>query len=284
MHLVSGRDGIRELVRRWRGAGDAIAFVPTMGNLHAGHLELVRAARRGAARVVVSIFVNPLQFNDSDDLAAYPRTPREDEALLRGAGVDALFLPEVATIYPRGMETATRIEVPGLSGILCGEYRPGHFSGVATVVAVLFNLVQPDVALFGEKDYQQLLVIRRLVADLQYPVEITGVATVREADGLACSSRNRYLTPRERAQAPALYRVLCGVRDEITAGQRDYAAAVAQGLRRLEEAGLVPEYLSVRRSADLAQAGAGDRALRLLAAVRLGRARLIDNVALDLPG
>lgn len=283
MQIVSACNGIREAVRRWRGAGEAIAFVPTMGNLHTGHLELVRAARRDADRVVVSIFVNPLQFNDGNDLAAYPRTPEDDQALLRGAGVDALFLPDVATIYPHGMETATRIEVPGLSGILCGEFRPGHFSGVATVVAALFNLVQPDVAVFGEKDYQQLLVIRRLVEDLHFPIEIAGVATVREHDGLACSSRNRYLSPQGRRQAPELYRVLCGLRDEILAGRRDYAAMLAQGVRQLEAAGFLPEYLSVRRASDLAPADTDDRALRLLSAARLGKARLIDNIPLDLP-
>jgi pantoate--beta-alanine ligase len=283
MQLISASNGIRAVVRAWRRAGDAIALVPTMGNLHAGHLELMRAARRHADRVVVSIFVNPLQFTDANDLAAYPRTPEEDQALLRGAGVEALFQPDVAAIYPRGMAAATRIEVPGLSGILCGEFRPGHFSGVATVVAALFNLVQPDVAVFGEKDYQQLLVIRRLAEDLHFPVEIAGVATVRESDGLACSSRNRYLAPRERAQAPELYRVLCALRDEILAGRRDYPAVTAEGLRQLQAAGFQPEYLSVRRAGDLATASPGDCSLRLLAAGRLGKARLIDNIPLDLP-
>jgi pantoate--beta-alanine ligase len=284
MQLLSASNGIRAVVREWRRAGDAVAFVPTMGNLHAGHLELMRAARRHADRVVASIFVNPLQFTDARDLAAYPRTPEADQSLLRDAGVEALFLPEVAEIYPRGMAAASRIEVPGLSGILCGEFRPGHFSGVATVVAALFNLVQPDVAVFGEKDYQQLLVIRRLVEDLHFPIEIAGVATVREDDGLACSSRNRYLTPRERAQAPALYRVLCGLRDEILAGRRDYPAATAEGLRRLQDAGFLPEYFCVRRAGDLATAGSADRSLRLLAAANLGKARLIDNIPLELSG
>lgn len=283
MRVEAARAGIRALVRDWRRAGETLAFVPTMGNLHAGHLELVRAARDRADHVVVSIFVNPLQFTDAGDLAAYPRTPEEDQALLRNAGVEALFLPEIATIYPRGMDVVSRIEVPGLSGILCGEFRPGHFSGVATVVAALFNLVRPDVAVFGEKDYQQLLVIRRLVEDLHLPIEIAGVATVREPDGLALSSRNRYLTPRERARAPELYRVLCRLRDVILAGRRDYPAAAAEGLHQLLAAGFLPEYLSVRRAVDLTAAGPADRVLRLLAAARLGKARLIDNIPLDLP-
>jgi pantoate--beta-alanine ligase len=283
MRLLTARSGIGALVHEWRQAGERVAFVPTMGNLHAGHLELVRAARRHADRVVVSIFVNPLQFTDASDLAAYPRTPEEDRALLRVAGVEALFMPDVTAIYPHGLEAASRIEVPGLSGILCGEFRPGHFSGVATVVAALFNLVQPDVAVFGEKDYQQLLVIRRLVEDLHFPIEIIGVATVREADGLALSSRNRYLTPGEREQAPELYRVLCRLRDGILAGRRDYPAVTAEGLQQLQAAGFLPDYLSVRRAKDLAAAGPADSALRLLVAVRLGKARLIDNLPLDLP-
>lgn len=282
MLLLSARNAISEAVRRWRQAGNTVAFVPTMGNLHAGHLELVHAARQRADRVVVSIFVNPLQFNDGNDLAAYPRTPAEDQSLLRDAAVDALFMPEVAAIYPRGMDTAVRIEVPGLSTILCGEFRPGHFSGVATVVAALFNLVQPDAAVFGEKDYQQLLVIRRLVADLHFPLEIVGVPTVREADGLAYSSRNRYLSPQERQRAPALYRVLCGLRDEILAGARDYPALAGACVRQLESTGFSPEYLSVRRADDLTPAGSGDRRLRVLAAARLGEARLIDNLSVEL--
>lgn len=282
MRALSDPAALGAAVREWRRAGERVAFVPTMGNLHGGHLELVRVARRHAARVVVSIFVNPLQFNDGNDLAAYPRTPDEDAALLRGEAVDVLFLPEAAAIYPRGMDTATRVEVPGLSAILCGEFRPGHFSGVATVVAALFNLVQPDVAVFGEKDYQQLLVIRRLVADLHFPLQVVGVPTVREEDGLACSSRNRYLSAEERRRAPALYRILCGVRDDILGGRRDYAALAANALRQLEASGFAPEYLSVRHAKDLTLAGPEDRALRVLAAARLGRARLIDNLSVAL--
>jgi len=282
MRALSDPAALGAAVREWRRAGERVAFVPTMGNLHGGHLELVRVARRHAARVVVSIFVNPLQFNDGNDLAAYPRTPDEDAALLRGEAVDVLFLPEAAAIYPRGMDTATRVEVPGLSAILCGEFRPGHFSGVATVVAALFNLVQPDVAVFGEKDYQQLLVIRRLVADLHFPLQVVGVPTVREEDGLACSSRNRYLSAEERRRAPALYRILCGVRDDILGGRRDYAALAANALRQLEASGFAPEYLSVRHAKDLTLAGPEDRALRVLAAARLGRARLIDNLPVAL--
>ncbi|MBK9131311.1 MAG: pantoate--beta-alanine ligase [Gammaproteobacteria bacterium] len=278
---VTGEE-IGELTGRWRRAGESIAFVPTMGNLHAGHLELVHAARALAGRVVVSVFVNPLQFNDGADLAAYPRTPEEDRALLDAAAVDALFMPAAAEIYPRGMAAATRIEVPGLSTILCGAFRPGHFTGVATVVAALFNLVRPDAAVFGEKDYQQLLVIRRLVEDLHLPLRVVGVATVREEDGLAYSSRNRYLAPAERRRAPELYRALCAVRDEILVGRRDYSALEASALRALEAAGFRPEYLGVRRANDLEPAGPADRDLRVLAAAHLGRARLIDNVGLTL--
>lgn len=282
MRLVATHEEIGVVTGRWRRAGEGIAFVPTMGNLHAGHLELVRAARGLADRVVASIFVNPLQFNDGADLAAYPRTPEEDRALLHAAGVDALFMPDAAQVYPRGMAAATRVEVPALSGILCGEFRPGHFTGVATVVAALFNMVRPDAAVFGEKDYQQLLIIRRLVEDLRFPIRIEGVATVREEDGLAYSSRNAYLAPPERRRAAELYRALSGVRDAIVGGRRDYSALAEAALRRLESAGFRPEYLGVRRAADLAPAGPDDRELRVLAAGYLGKARLIDNVGVVL--
>ncbi|MCC6208877.1 MAG: pantoate--beta-alanine ligase [Gammaproteobacteria bacterium] len=282
MLLPVTREEIGDITGRWRRAGETVAFVPTMGNLHVGHLELVRAARGLADHVVVSVFVNPLQFNDGADLAAYPRTPEEDRALLEAAGVDALFMPDAAVVYPHGMAEATRIEVPGLSTILCGEFRPGHFAGVATVVVALFNLVRSDTAVFGEKDYQQLLIIRRLVEDLHFPLRILGVATVREEDGLAYSSRNRYLTPTERRQAPELYRALCGVRDGILEGRRNYSSLEESAQRRLEAAGFRPEYLVVRRAADLAPAESGDRELRVLAAARLGKARLIDNIGITL--
>jgi len=232
--------------------------------------------------VVVSIFVNPMQFGPREDLAAYPRTPEQDRALLEGAGADLLFLPAVAEVYPRPPAEQTRVEVPGLSDLLCGAARPGHFVGVATVVCKLFNMVQPQVALFGEKDFQQLLVIRRMVEDLALPVAIQGVPTSREADGLARSSRNGYLTLEERALAPRLYATLQWVAAELRAGV-DSSEIVAAALRQLSEAGFRPDYLEVRRAADLAPPGPGDRDLVILAAAWLGRARLIDNLTLGLP-
>ncbi len=199
---------LRAQIAAWRSQGERTAFVPTMGNLHAGHLDLVRRARQLAPRVIVSIFVNPLQFGPTEDLAAYPRTLAADTRLLAQAQADLLFAPSVGEIYPQGQQGQCRVEVPGISEMLCGASRPGHFVGVATVVCKLFNMVQPDVAVFGEKDFQQLLVIRRMVADLCMPVEIVGAPTVREADGLAMSSRNGYLTTQERARAPQLFATL----------------------------------------------------------------------------
>lgn len=282
MRTVTTRVEVGEAVRRWHDKGESVAFVPTMGNLHAGHLRLVQEAKQRAGCVAVSIFVNPTQFNDPDDFAVYPRTLREDSVLLAESGVDLLFTPPVDEIYPHGSIGRTRVEVPELSESLCGAFRPGHFSGVATVVAILFSIVRPDVALFGEKDYQQLLIVRRMVEDLRFPVMIVGVETVREPDGLAMSSRNRHLTATERAQAPALYRALCAVRDRMLAGERDHALIEASGWRGLESGGLRPEYVSIRRAEDLALPQASDRRLRLLAAGWLGKARLIDNVPIDL--
>jgi pantoate--beta-alanine ligase len=272
---------LRAQVRAWRAAGERIAFVPTMGNLHTGHLSLVREGRARADRVVASIFVNPLQFGPSEDLDAYPRTLDVDRRQLDAAGCDLLFTPSVREIYPRGQDTQTRVEVPGISDILCGASRPGHFVGVATVVCKLLNMVQPDVALFGEKDFQQLLVIRRLVEDLAMPVEVVGVPTARESDGLAMSSRNGYLTTEERALAPALYQVLNATADALRAGEPVERAERA-GLDALAAVGLRPDYMSVRRAEDLAPACAGDRSLVILAAAYLGRARLIDNLRVDL--
>jgi pantoate--beta-alanine ligase len=272
---------LRERVAAWRVAGERVAFVPTMGNLHAGHLCLVREARARADRVVASIFVNPLQFGPSEDLDAYPRTLDEDRRLLVETGCDLLFAPRVGEVYPRGQETQTRVEVPGLSDILCGASRPGHFVGVATVVCKLLNMAQPDVALFGEKDFQQLMVIRRMVEDLVMPVEIVGVPTVREPDGLAMSSRNGYLTAEERRLAPALRRVLIAAAESLRAGE-SVARVEQAALESLAAAGLRPDYLSVRRAGDLASADPDDRDLIILAAAYLGRARLIDNLRVDL--
>ena len=272
---------LRERVAAWRRAGQRVGFVPTMGNLHAGHLALVAEARRLSERVVVSIFVNPLQFGPQEDFSAYPRTLARDQELLAGAGTDLLFAPTVAAVYPRGQAEQTRVEVPGLSDILCGASRPGHFVGVATVVCKLFNMVQPDLAVFGEKDFQQLQVIRLMTLDLSLPVAIQGLATAREADGLAMSSRNGYLTAEERARAPALYHTLQRCADWLRAGQ-DSATVERQAEEAIAAAGFEPDYFSVRRAADLGLPAPGERELVVLAAARLGRARLIDNLRVAL--
>lgn len=282
MHIVEDLNGLRGQVRTWRAAGERIGCVPTMGNLHEGHLTLVREARRLAPRVVATIFVNPLQFGPTEDLAAYPRTPEQDQAGLAAAGCDLLFAPTVATMYPGAQQTQTRVEVPGISDLLCGASRPGHFIGVATVVCKLFNMVQPDLALFGEKDFQQLLIIRRMAADLAMPVEVLGVPTVREPDGLAMSSRNGYLTSGERAQAPALYRTLSVAAEALVAG-RPVPQVETEAAAALAVAGLRPDYVSVRRAADLGEPTAADRELVVLAAAYLGRARLIDNLRVSRP-
>ena len=248
-----------------------------MGNLHAGHLSLMQEARRRGDRFVASLFVNPMQFGPNEDFAHYPRTPREDEAMLTVAGCDLLFMPDVAEIYPKGYAASTRIEVPELSAILDGESRPGHFEGVATVVAKLFNIVEPENAVFGEKDYQQLTIIRRMVADLCMPVEIVGAPTVRDSDGLAMSSRNQYLTPEERHIAPRLFAELERAALRLEAGESDYAAIERAGRETLAEAGFRPDYVSVR-ARDLAVPQPDARELVVLAAARLGRARLIDNL------
>ncbi len=276
--VVRDREALEAALAPWRG--DGIAFVPTMGNLHAGHLALVARARELAPRVVVSIYVNPLQFGPQEDFAAYPRTLEEDRARLAEAGADLVFAPRDAVMYPRPLSETTRVHVPGLSEILCGAHRPGHFDGVATVVARLFNLVRPDHAVFGEKDYQQLLVIRRMVDDLAIPVRIHGVPTVREPDGLAMSSRNQYLTPEERARAPALYRALRAAAEALARGSEDYGRLESQGRVALEAAGFRVDYFTVRDADDLGPPAPG-RPRVVLAAARLGRARLIDNLRVD---
>ena len=270
---------LRAQVAAWRQAGERVAFVPTMGNLHRGHIHLVERAREQAPRTVASIFVNPTQFGPNEDFAGYPRTLAEDARQLKAAGLDVLFAPPVAEIYPRPLEDMTAVTVPELSGILCGASRPTHFRGVATVVGKLFNMVQPDAALFGEKDWQQLMVIRRLVEDLNFPVEIIGVPTVREADGLAMSSRNRYLTPQERAIAPALYATLSASAQRLRAGERDYQRLADDAKAALAAAGFRPDYFEIRRAGDLKPPSGEDTHLRILAAAWLGKARVIDNLA-----
>ncbi len=266
---------------RLRQRARRVAFVPTMGNLHAGHRTLMEQGGRIADAVVASIYVNPLQFGPREDFATYPRTPEEDRALLEAAGVALLFMPTDAQMYPRGGERQTQVEVPGLSDILDGAARPGHFRGVATVVNRLFNLVGPDVALFGKKDYQQWVILRQMVRDLAMPVEVVGVETVRDADGLALSSRNGYLSAQERRVAPALFRTLEAVRAEVEGAGMIPPDIEARALDRLQKTGFVPDYISIRRR-DLASPGPQDRELVVLAAARLGTTRLIDNRELDL--
>jgi len=284
METVTTVSAVRERVRAWRRAGERVVFVPTMGNLHAGHVSLIEAARRHGERFVASIFVNPMQFGPNEDFAHYPRTPREDERMLSAAGCDLMFMPDVAEIYPHGSERATRVEVPGLSRILEGEFRPGHMEGVSTVVAKLFHIVEPDVAVFGEKDFQQLTVIRRMVAELCMRVEIVGAPTLRDTDGLALSSRNQYLTPAERKLAPVIYATLEAAAARLRAGDAQFAGIERSGFLALESAGLRPDYFSVRSADDLSAPGPQRRALVVLAAARLGRARLIDNVQVAPPG
>ena len=268
---------LRARVDAWRAAGDTIVLVPTMGALHAGHLALVETARTLGRRVVASVFVNPTQFGPTEDFSRYPRDEAADLAALAGAGADAAWVPDVATMYPEGF--ATRIEVAGPADGLCGEFRPGHFSGVATVVTKLLNQVRPDAALFGEKDYQQLLVIRRAVRDLNLPFAIHGMPIVREADGLALSSRNRYLDAAERRVAPGLHAALARVADGLTAGGAA-GPLLADARAGLEAAGFGPvQYVEVRDAATLAPVERAERPARVLAAAYLGRTRLIDNVA-----
>ncbi len=278
LHEVSTPAEVRAWTEQRRQAGERIAFVPTMGNLHEGHLSLVRLAREYAERVVASIFVNPTQFGAGEDYGDYPRTPEEDRRLLASAGTDLLFTPSAETVYPFGEDAATRLHVPGLSEDLCGRFRPGHFDGVATVVCRLFCMVGPEVAVFGQKDYQQFLIIRRMTRDLSMPIGIVLGPTVREPDGLACSSRNRYLTESERTIAPLLHEVLEEVREALLSGERDFASLEGHALARLETNGFAPDYVGIRRAKDLALPSAGSHELVVLAAARLGRARLLDNV------
>ena len=256
-----------------------------MGDLHDGHLALVRRSREVAPFTVVSIFVNPFQFGEGEDFDSYPRSTETDIERLEALDVDLVFLPPISEIYPAGPENSTRVEVPGLGSVLCGAMRPTFFRGVATVVTMLLNAVQPHVALFGEKDYQQLLVVRRLVDHLKLPVAVESVPTVREADGLAMSSRNRYLGPADRRRAPVLYRSLREASERIRSGERDYHALGLHYMKALERAGFRPDYFSVRRAGDLESPSRKDRELVVLAAAWLGLARLIDNVSCTLdPG
>jgi pantoate--beta-alanine ligase len=277
MDTVTTIAQVRERVRTWRAQGQRIAFVPTMGNLHAGHMSLIDAARQHGERFVASIFVNPMQFGPNEDFAHYPRTPHQDQTMLAAAGCDLMFMPDVAEIYPNGPDHAARVEVPVLSHILDGEFRPGHFQGVATVVTKLLNIVEPDAAIFGEKDFQQLTVIRRMVADLCMPMAIIGAATVREPDGLALSSRNQYLTTAERGIAPIIHQQLQQARTRLLAGVADRDVESA-ALAALIAAGLRPDYFVVRDATNLQPALPDSPERVVLVAARLGKARLIDNL------
>jgi pantoate--beta-alanine ligase len=278
MLTVTTISDVRQHVSRWHDAKQRVVFVPTVGNLHAGHVSLIEAARAHGDKFVASIFVNPMQFGPNEDFAHYPRTPTQDSKMLEAAGCDLMFMPDVGEIYPNGADQATRVEVPGISSILCGEFRPGHFEGVATVVAKLFHIVDPDVAIFGEKDFQQLTVIRRMVADLCLRVQIVGAPTVREADGLAMSSRNQYLDPAQRALAPAIHRQLTQAVEALRSGTRDYSRIEAAGRAALDGAGFRTDYFVVRDARTLAPAQPDTKQFVVLTASRLGKARLIDNL------
>ncbi|MEO3876987.1 pantoate--beta-alanine ligase [Rheinheimera fenheensis] len=280
MNIITTVEALRAQIAAWRKKGETIAFVPTMGNLHNGHLTLVDVAKSRADRVIVSIFVNPMQFGKNEDLDKYPRTLEADCAGLSAHHADAVFTPTPELMYPRGLDVQTYVEVPLLGDLHCGASRAGHFRGVSTIVCKLFNLVQPDIACFGMKDYQQLAIIRQMVIDLSMPIEIVGVPTERAADGLALSSRNGYLTKEQRATAPKLYQLLQQLKQLIEAGNHDYRALEFQTKAQLSAAGFEPDYVNISHQHSLALAIAETEPKVILAAARLGSTRLIDNLEL----
>jgi pantoate--beta-alanine ligase len=282
MQVISEILALREVRRTWQSSAKIIAFVPTMGNLHQGHLNLVREAKKHADIVVVSIFVNPMQFGPDEDLDAYPKTIENDSRQLEELGVDLLFIPNSTDIYARGLEQQTFVEVPGLSYMICGASRPGHFRGVATIVCKLFNMVQPNIAFFGDKDFQQLQVIKAMVTDLSMNLKVFGVPTIRESDGLAMSSRNQYLTGSERKLAPTLYQKMHALAHEVQLGRRDFTQLTQEYQSHLSELGFNPDYLEIRNVKNLLQPGYEDKHLVLLAAAFLGKTRLIDNLQIRL--
>ncbi|QFU03923.1 Pantothenate synthetase [Pseudoalteromonas sp. THAF3] len=281
MQTTSEIRSLRSQIKSWRQAGLSIAFVPTMGNLHEGHYSLVDKAKTLADKVVVSIFVNPMQFGANEDLDAYPRTLKADQQGLSERGADYLFTPTVQTIYPNGLESQSYVDVPGVSLGYCGGARPGHFRGVATVVTKLFNLVQPDFACFGEKDFQQLQVIKTMVRDLSMPIEVIGVPTQRDVNGLALSSRNNYLNEAQKQQASTLFTTLQWVKEQIQAGNNDFADLEHQAIARIEQQGLRIDYFNVAERNRLTAATTKDSELVLLVAAYLDKVRLIDNLTLD---
>ena len=281
MIQANDKDELRVVMRGYRSNNDTTAFVPTLGNLHDGHLSLVRKAKEVADRVVVSIFLNPTQFDKAEDLAAYPRTLENDLALLKNENVDLVFLPQASEMYPEG--SAARVEVDGISDILEGDSRPGHFSGVATIVAKLFNLVQPDISVFGEKDFQQLMLIRRMEDDLDFGIQIIAAPTAREETGLAMSSRNNYLDAEQRnIIAPGLYIELQKIQESIMKGETDFLAMQTKTIDTLSKQGFTPDYIEVRNAEDLSPATNSNKDLVILASAWLGKARLIDNITVSL--
>ncbi|WP_059214903.1 pantoate--beta-alanine ligase [Escherichia albertii] len=273
---------LRQQIRRLRMEGKRVALVPTMGNLHDGHMKLVDEAKARADVVVVSIFVNPMQFDRPEDLVRYPRTLQEDCEKLNKRKVDLVFAPSVKDIYPNGTETHTYVDVPGLSTMLEGASRPGHFRGVSTIVSKLFNLVQPDIACFGEKDFQQLALIRKMVADMGFDIEIVGVPIMRAKDGLALSSRNGYLTAEQRKIAPGLYKVLSSIADKLQAGERDLDEIVAIAGQELNEKGFRADDIQIRDADTLLEVSENSKRVVILIAAWLGDARLIDNKIVEL--
>ena len=282
MLVVETETALRQVIRDQKQQGKTVGFVPTMGNLHQGHLQLISRVVQESDFVVSSIFVNPMQFGQNEDFDKYPRTHESDIQKLTEAGCHLLFLPTVQTMYPKPMEQQTRVEVPGLSDILCGHSRPGHFVGVATVVCKLFNLVMPDVAVFGEKDYQQLMVIRHMTEDLCLPIDIIGAPIVREQDGLAMSSRNGYLDTAERQIAPRLYDVLTETASNIKAGDKSFEKLEQDAVNRINNFGFKTDYFVIRRADDLQLPESGETDFVILAAAWLGTTRLIDNIQVRL--
>lgn len=281
MQIVATLEDLRSTLADKRAGGRSVAFVPTMGNLHEGHLRLVEQARRQADIVVASIYINPTQFGEKEDLSGYPQTLEEDKKQLIAEGCDLLYTPDTATMYPE--PDLTRVDVKHVTTLHCGASRPGHFVGVATIVLKLFNQVRPDVAVFGLKDYQQFTVLKLMVEDLFLPIRLVGVDTGRADDGLAYSSRNNYLTADERERAPALYRVLGETAAAIRSGDNHFARLTRQAKEALTRAGFTPDYFNIARRVDLEPAGDDDRELVILAAAFLGKARLIDNIQVDRP-
>lgn len=280
MHICSDITAMAQVIRDWRQQRQSIGFVPTMGNLHAGHVSLMQMARQQCDKVIVSIYVNPMQFNDKDDFAHYPRTMQDDQARLRQARVDALFIPTDAMMYPHGEAHNSYVDVPGLTDEFEGAHRPGHFRGVTTIVNKLFNITQPDKAFFGEKDYQQLLVIQKMVQDLNMGIEIIPVATMREADGLAMSSRNQRLSPQQREQATSIYKVLTETREKLQAGTATIEQLEQQAVAALTGENMTPDYVAIREAIALRSVINPVDDMVILAAVQLANIRLIDNIRL----